>query len=434
MKGIRGRLVAGLVLTFVGALFVFWAALAGAAAIPNSAIRENMTRSALSYRDVDAFALGDDILNRTADNYADAILLNISYNMGKADPVTGSLNTGYYAEEETGVNYGLYLSVAEDKVPNNDYTRYWHGSSIFVRLCHLFTDVNGMKLLGFGVICLLILLTLGMLLAKKQIFPTIALVLSLCAVQFWNLRLSLEYQSAYLLAFALCPLYLLAEKKGDTKLLFLSVIGGTAVAFFDFLTTETVTILLPLLLIFSIRAKEHRLGSLKESFFLTGKCLIAWGVAYAMTFLAKWILAALITDAGVFETALSSVAERLGGSVGDYQDKPAHIFSSLLANLTMPFGSDVRVASGLALGGIGVILLILFSIWYLFRSKTPNRSAWLFLTLGGLVLLRFLVLNNHSFLHCFFTYRALCPTVFALLMALWLNLQTPTKPRKKVGK
>ena len=61
----------------------------------------------------------------------------------------------------------------------------------------------------------------------------------------------------------------------------------------------------------------------------------------------------------------------------------------------------------------------------LLRGRVPCRwlcGLWL------LVLLRFLALNNHSYLHCFFTYRALVCPIFALLVVLTLYL-----PERRAG-
>jgi len=43
------------------------------------------------------------------------------------------------------------------------------------------------------------------------------------------------------------------------------------------------------------------------------------------------------------------------------------------------------------------------------------------------VFLRYLVLNNHSYLHEFFTYRALAAPILALLLVLRLNTGLPEK-------
>lgn len=120
-----------------------------------------------------------------------------------------------------------------------------------------------------------------MSLNKKRIAGHIGLFCGLLAVLYlalvWNLRLSLEYQPVFLLTLVLYPLYLWLEKKGDQWLTLLSVAAGTAVAFFDFLTTETLTLLLPLILVMAVRTKEGRLSPMRESLRLIVTCGICWG-------------------------------------------------------------------------------------------------------------------------------------------------------------
>jgi len=416
-------------LVFAGVLLMLWLLLFLSALIPNNLIRDNMEQSALAYKERTAFEFTDGgKFNSIADHYADSIWLNVSWHMGKGNPFEASVRTNYYDGEELGENAGLYLSVTEDAESNTDYTRYWHGAAMFIRLGHLFTDVEGIKQIGFIAFMLLALLSLFILARKRHWDLAVILALSLAAVQIWNIRLSMEYQPAFILSFALVPLFLILERRGDKWLTTLSVVSGTAVAFFDFLTTETVTILLPLALVMAVRAKENRFGSLKQNLLLLLKCGICWGCAYGGAFVAKWLIASIVTNTNAFETALSSVAERMGNKVEMYADKPTSILSSIGANLSMLFGSETRVNAGRTLLGIIFCILILTSIWYMFRSKEKKSAPVLILLgLGLLVPLRCLLLNNHSYLHCFFTYRALVTTVFALISSMWLNIELPQK-------
>lgn len=414
---------------FAALLFLLWLLLFLSATIPNRAIRTHMEQSALSYKARDAFTFtSGDKLNSVADHYADSIWLNVSWNMGIGNPLTASLKTDYYDGEALGENAGLYYTVMEDTPPNKDYTRYWHGTAMVIRLFHLFTDVEGIKAIGFAAFLLLAALSAVILARKKHWDLAALLLLALIAVQIWNIRLSLEYQPAFLIGFMLIPLFLILERRSDTWLTILSVVSSTAVAFFDFLTTETVTILLPLALVIAVRAKENRLTTAKQSLTLLLKCGVCWVCAYGGAFLAKWVMASMVTGAGVFETALSSVAERMGGNVQISGDTPGSVLSSVAANLTMLFGGTARVQPGLIAAGMFVSLMILLSLWYLLRGKEKRPlAAALMLGLGLVVPIRYLVLNNHSYLHCFFTYRALITPVFALLSALWLNIRLPQK-------
>ena len=422
---------ARLAAVFAVTLLLLWLLLLLSATIPNAAIRENMERSALSYRDRPGYEFAqENQFNTIADHYADVIWLNVAWNVGEGEPLSGSLCTNYYDGGDMGEAYGLFQTVTEGTAPNTDYTRYWHGTVIFLRLFHLFTDVEGVKLIGFCALLLLILLSCALLTKRGHGDLALLLLLSLAAVRFWNLRLSVEYQPSFLVAFAMLPLFLLWERRNDRALTVLSTIAGTAVAFFDFLTTETVTILLPLMLVIAVRAKEGRLGAMRDDLLLLLRCGAAWGLSYVAAFPVKWAAAGAVSGAGVFSTALASVGERIGG-VKDFTEPPDSFLSAPLSNLNMLFGGPARVNYAQILIGCGLALLLLLSVWYLLRGKEKQtQAAILLLMLGALVLLRYLVLNNHSYLHCFFTYRALVSLIFALTASVLLNIRRP-KPKKE---
>lgn len=403
--------------TFALCLLALWLLLLAAAAIPNEAIRANAERTALSYRDKEAFALPESgRWNAIQDNYADAILWNVAWHMGEGDPLRASLDTRYYDGGELGENAGLYLAVTQGTPPNTDYSRYWHGSALLLRPLLLITDGEHIKLLGFAVILALLALTAVLLGRRGHWDLAAALALSFAAVQGWELRLSLEYQPAFWVALALCPLYLRAEGRSQRALALLSVVSGAATAFFDFLTTETVPLLLPLLLVTALRAKEGRLRPLRRELLGLGQCFLAWGGAYAGAFLVKWSAASLVAGENKFTLALSSAAERFGG------EGPDNFLSPLSANLTALFGGTARSQPLRAVLGLALVLLAAGSVFYLLHGRGKGRGVGVLLLLGAAVFLRYLVLGNHSYLHCFFTYRAMLCPIFALLAGLALQL------------
>ena len=418
---------------FWGLLCLLWLGLVLSAALPNEALYAQFRQSSLSYAKAAPFQFHNgEKWNAVADNYADAILLGVAWNMGVGSPFTAVIDTDYYDGEERGENAGLYLSVTEGIPPNTDYTRYWHGSAMLLRPLHLITDVTGIKALGLGAILCLLALTMALLLRRHHGDIALLLALSMAAVQLWNVRLSLEYQPAFLLTFLLCPLYLWLEAKGDHWLTLLSTAGGTAIAFFDFLTTETVTLLIPLLLVLAVRASEGRLAPFRESLSLLIRCGFCWCCAYAGCFLVKWTAASMVTGQNAFALALASVAERTGSAAELGHDAPASMFSAITANLTMVFGGTARVQLNRVLPGLAIYGGLLSSLWYLFRRKAHQRDAALLLLLtGAVVFLRYLVLSNHSYLHEFFTYRALSAPILATLLALRLNTGLPENRRRR---
>jgi|GEM_PF-1021524 len=423
---------------FLTVLFL-WGLLTLAAAIPNEAISDTMLQSAMWYSDTEPFQLKDGKrLFAVSDNYADCILLGVSHYMGESDAFLSALDTKYYRGEKDGlgVNTAFFLALTDDAPADTDYSRYWHGMAAFVRIVHLFGTVKTIKWIGFTAFILFALLTVGILIKQKNYKTAIALVAAILCMQPWNIRLSMEYQSPFVICFLLCPMYLYFERRNEKMLPILSVIGGVMTAFFDFLTCETVAILLPLLLITSVRLEEGRNGTGKATFRMLFGLGFAFFASYAGTYLVKWGLASLVTGENKFALALSSAELH---SIGDAATNLAphntflRILLSPIANLTVLFGGTARIEGMRVVLGLLLSAAILGSVLYLFKKKTICRGIGFLPLLGSVVFLRYAVLNYHSYVHAFFTYRALIAPVFAVFVILLFCIERP-QTRKEVRK
>ena len=415
---------------FAAVLLALWAALVAAAAIPNERIYDNMYESAFFFKDRAPY-VNESQLRLVQDNYADVILLNVTWNMG-SDPFVSTLNSAYYDGDDGttdyGENWGFYCAL-EGTPPNKDYSRYWHGMAALIRPFMLFTDIDGIKLIGTITAFVLLAVNAALLLKKRQYFAAGALVAALMCVHVWNIGISLEYQPAVLVTLALLPLYILFERN-DGALSIFAVISGVMIAFFDFLTCETLTILIPLLIVFIMRKQDNRLPGLRGCFMLTMKCGAAWFLSYAGAYIVKWSAASLVTGENKFAAALSSVEERLVGEAEEL-DPVAQFFLAPLANISTLFGGYDRVSWGNIAAGLIISAVVFGAVFYLFRcrEKFDRSFTLIMLILGALPIARFFLLNNHSYLHEFFTYRALASTILALFAMLWYSLEF--RPKKK---
>jgi hypothetical protein len=400
------------------------------ASIPNGAIEDHMRSSARCYANADRYAFTESgSFQNVTDNHADLLWLNISWQMGTGNPFISALDTKYFDGLKYGDAAGLYLTVTKGAEANTAYTRYWHGTAGILRLLHLFTDVRGAKTIGIAALLLLVLATMRQLFRHGHQDLGLCLAASLCLVQAWNLRLSVEYLPSFLICFALCPAFLQLERHGDPYVSYLSVVSGTLTAFFDFLTTETVAILIPLILMIAIRSKERRLGSPMKTFHLLLRCGLCWIVAYGVTFLLKWTAVSLATGANHFTLALDSAAKRVDGTVvaGLIRKKPG-MFMSVGANLSAFFQGTSRTEYLQVIAKLAVMTAVLFGVYRLYQIRRSLRPGTMFLLmLGSVVLLRFALLANHSFMHAFFTYRALASTTLAILSAMVINLRRTKK-------
>ena len=400
------------------------------AAIPNTAIKKNMHSSAKLYMDSDRYAFSEDgFLKNVTDNHADQMWLNIGWNMGSGEPFRSALDTRYYDGEDFGTTAGLYLTVTRGKAANADYTRYWHGTAGLMRILHLFTNIGVIKGLCFFCLLLLICNTVRVLVSSGHWDLGLCLLASLFWIQAWNLRLSMEYLPCFLICFGLCPAFLRLEKQGDFFLMLLCIVSGTLTAFFDFLTTETVTILIPLILVIAIRSKERRLSTPLSVMKLLVRCGLCWLLAYAGMFILKWILVSLATGENHILSALDSAERRVSGvvTVGQLRKKPGFLMA-IAANLSALFSGSKRTEYRLVIGMLFCLILLAYLLYRFCHFREKLRPGTLFiLLLGSMVLLRYGLLANHSYLHAFFTYRSLASTILAVLTAVTLNLHT-TKP------
>lgn len=392
--------------------------------IPNGKIKANMVGSAEKYNGADPFYQSAG-RNSVTDNYADVILLNVLWNIKSDDPIVSSLDTKYYDGDDgvtdRGENYGLFSTVFEDTPPNTDYSRYWHGSVIFIRPLMLLGDVRVVKLAGIIFALLFLIIDCIMLIKRRQSFAAAALVISFLAVQMYNIRLSLEYMPTVLICLGMLPFFVSLEKKGAVTLSVLSVICGTMTAFFDFLTTETLTLLIPLITIMMMRKNEGRFEGFKRELATSAKCGVSWACAYLCTFLVKWTAASIVTGENKFTAAISSAEVRVNGEAEELSPVMQMILAPL-ANISAMFGGYERVSPANVIAGLFITAAISAGVFLIFRRGEKGSGkgfAWLMLVLGLVPYLRYIVLNNHSYLHEFFTYRAQAASVLALMGAVW---------------
>lgn len=428
------------ILKCIGAFFItiaaLWVLLILTSLIPNGKIRTNMFGSAEQYNGADPFYQSAG-RNTVTDNYADVILLNVLWNIKSDDAFVSSLDTKYYDGDDgvtdRGENYGLFSAVFEDTPPNTDYSRYWHGSVIFIRPLMLLGDVRVVKLAGIIFTLLFLIIDCIMLIKRGQKFGAAALVISFAAVQMYNIRLSLEYMPTVLICLGMLPFFVSLEKRGDVPLFVLSVICGTMTAFFDFLTTETLTILIPLIIIMMTRKNEGRFEGFKRELATSAKCGVSWGCAYLCTFLVKWTAASIVTGENKFTAAIFSAEVRVNGEAEELSPVMQMILAPL-ANISAMFGGYERVSPANIIAGLFITAAISAGIFFIFRRGEKGSGkgfARLMLVLGFVPYLRYIVLNNHSYLHEFFTYRAQAASVLALMGAVWFYTFGAPVPEKK---
>lgn len=431
------------ILMFLCAAWIGVSALTLINCIPQRAIEKNIEKSAQYYEEKPLFYnLAKDYEFTRVDNYADCILTNIIYSADTEKPFESAMRAGYYQGEMMNVNTALKKAVEEKLPANVDYFRYWHGSMVVLRPLFIFFSITGVRLV-LGI--LMAAMAIGLLLRLwKNGYRTAAGITAFgfLGISLWMCAFSVEYITSIFVMLA--GLFAVVrkersisvhEKQADWSYIRLFSLLGILTCYVDFLTTESLTLTMPLLLIFMIRKEKDCVGRFWEEAKFSLKVAFSWGISYGMMFLTKWGISALLVGREAFGDAFGEAAYRIAGevtsdntSLGVVLNVPQQLIGTLWKNLKQLFCLPEGVTQNQVFAITGGVLIVLFAVWYLFRKKKSADSFFALVLLLALVpYVRFLALRNHSYEHCFFTYRAQMVTLAGIAAAMWYSVKAKRK-------
>lgn len=402
--------------TFMLAVVIMLSLLIGAAKVPRSSIQVKMQESSeylLSQSSL--YNIMPSVRGSSIDHYADAVLLSIAYYLEPDDSFRSVMWANYYGIESQDMLHYFSETVTKDVPPNMEYLRYWHGSVVFVRLMHLFLNLKQIYIFHAVLIAALTILLISVLWRGKYKEEAIISGIALSSISIWFVPFCLEYTWVFLvmLVASVIAVNRAIQNKGNWGIFFL--ITGMITVYLDFLTAETLTLLIPLLLILRIQKdniKKHYL------WWLSVQSCVSWIVGYLGMWITKWVMASVILRIDVLPYVTGHIEERLGGGLGLTQSE--FLKAAIIRNLACmsPYGYGIY--------GAIVILLLIFALVFrpvlmnelqICKRKNVGRIV-LFLVLGVVPYVRFLILHNHSVLHNPFTYRAQAATVMALCFVI----------------
>ena len=435
-------------LIYIGIFIVAYALMLGflvlSAGIKKESIQEKMEESA-DYLCEDVVypymeGNGKEIKHSCIDRYADAILLNIAYNFESDNSLKSTMLSSYYYDDYMNENKNLYKAVFNGSEKNKQYLRYWHGSAGIMRVLHTFLNIKQIYI-WHGVLFVILFAGLVFLLVRLHCtLYAVLLGLSLVAVSFWYVPFSLEYTWSFLCMFVFSIAAVIMTGKGkDTNIGILFILSGMVTIFLDFLTTETVSLMIPLMLTLILRRKraygelttsntdksgKPTLKADRKSFsqyniktetLYSLKAAILWGIGYVGMWVMKWITASIVMGENIMPYVTEHIEERMAGNLGDMSIF-GYLWLAIKRNVTCIFPLDYGL-TGVIIAGVLFVIILYFTYVY-HKRKIDWKYIIFFLVLGFVPYLRILVMRNHSVLHYFFVHRALCISVFAFLIAV----------------
>lgn len=420
------------ILTFVISLIILTIIQLLVITIPNKAIEKNMLETTSYYKEnperhsilidnKDFNVYLKDSLR--IDEYADTMIFNILWNLNNKDK--NIIERQFYMSYYNGNNFyetkNLVQTVEENKPANTSYYRYWHGSIIYIKPLLMLFNTQEIKVLNLILLTILSIYLLYLVFKKsKKLF--FCLLLSLLSINLLTVAYCFEYYFAILIMLITSIITMKTLNKKNAYFYQLMIVSGTSICFFDFLTCETLTLTLPLLL--RIIFTDQKIDKKNIKFII--KSILAWGLAYVCTYLVKWFMAIIIISPNQIFNIWSHIAIRSYKVPLFFQDQDINLFKHIPC-LLFPFN--------LLNNSIILILLILILsiIAFIFFIKEKKKTLTLLL-ISSLGLIRLLILPSHTIGHYFFDYRALLPLIMIIILILiegTLNIKKQSKTRGK---
>lgn len=297
-----------------------------------------------------------------------------------------------------------------DAAMRTDYARYWHGYAVVLRPLMIVLSivniryVNMMALMALFLVC-------GWKCRERFGWRTAAHFCGGLLMSFLLIApFCQQYMSVSFLALAGSAAVLCGWKAVRSRAYEFFLLLGSLVCFFDFLTFPVLALGYPLVccLLQMVGDGEGATPVWKKTFLLSA----AWVLGYGLTWIGKGVVGTLLTGENVLGEILSQAAFRTTGAF--YTETGAvdvSIRSAVLINLETFF-------MGANAGAFALMLLVegIYAVRKGSLKCWPQALALAAVALWPVVW--YCVLQNHSRLHFWMTYKQLSVTVFAASSAL----------------
>lgn len=297
-----------------------------------------------------------------------------------------------------------------DAAMRTDYARYWHGYAVVLRPLMIVLSIVNIRYLNMMALMALFLVC-GWKCRERFGWRT---AVHFCAGLLMSFLLIAPFCQQYMpvtfLALAGSAAVLCGWKAARNRLYEFFFLLGSLVCFFDFLTFPVLALGYPLAccLLQMVGDGEGPAPIWKKTLLLSA----AWVLGYGLTWVAKGIIGTLLTGENVLGDILSQAAFRTTGAF--YTDTGAvdvSMRSAVLINLeTFFMGANI---------GAFALMLLVEGVYAVRKGRLENWPQALALAAVALwPVIWYCVLQNHSRLHFWMTYKQLSVTVFAGCSAL----------------
>lgn len=414
------------IIIFIIVLFLLITILTIIAKIPTEKVERNLKQAMLYYKEnlAEITMIKEDREYSYLHPYADEIILNIIKCLDTEKPLSSVLEARYYTRYKNDMSNLKYIELmANDYEGNTEYMRYWHGSIIFIKPLLILFTLEEIYIINAVILGILLIILISMLIKKGFLGIAISFIIAIIMSAIWYVPFTFEYiWNFYIMIIASIISIIIETKHSENKnekIFKLFLIVGMLTCFFDFLTTEILTFLVPITMIFAMRMKKNEIKSLKEEIIFLIKCSIIWLIGYGGMWICKWILSSIVLNINAIDYVKENLLYRINGKVREFT-KLELIFNAVKRNFLTLY--PINLVKDKIIILLTIIVMCYICVLILQRRDKKEIKYIIILSLIAIVpYIRYIVLSQHSYMHSFFTFRSQIPTIMCYNLIL-INL------------
>lgn len=407
-----------IVLSLAAAVIVGTILIIAAYCIPTSVIREHVKDSLRIYqRENCDYGWAPAYFNSWMDNWTDSIILNEAIFHGTGSVVQDAMNNSYVTYDNDSSPAEMLIYIAQYGGQDGDtvnYARYWHGNLAILMPLLYFCNMSDIRMLNF---CLQFTLVIWLLIelyeagGYRLVLPAGAALLVLNPIA---TAMCMQYSDIYIITLGGALTILRRYRNSSTWRVFLWI--GIATAYFDFLTYPLVGLGFNLLLLLYLNRAHtllHQLRRVVDSSF-------SWAFGYAAMWIAKWLIASILTGTNVIAEGIQNVQYRSGADMSAYGGSVnVSAWDVVLKNM-----NEMLIKPYILAGVLVLVVILLVAIRKGGRIRRAQANVLPFAIVGVYPFVWFILVRNHSAAHYWMTHRILSITIMAVGLIVACIYQT----------
>lgn len=301
------------------------------------------------------------------------------------------------------------------------YTRYWHGNLVIMKPLYNLFDYSAIRIIGLFFEFVMVIAIMKQMLKNNLKNYIIPFLLSIFLINPLVIGITLQYSTMYILM--LMSVWFLLKFKDKlfekNNLLYYFLVIGMLTSFFDLLTYPLLSLGIPLIFYFLLKENQT---TMKENLIKLLSFVLIWGIGFVGMWISKWIIVYVVLHRNILEDVMHQIMFR----VSSVDNSGATLQNSRLSGLILNLSIYCKRAYLMIFSLIG-----LYYIKKFIKSKNninfSNKTIIPLVIISLMPFVWYLLVNNHSSIHYFFTYRTLMIFFFGL-MCIFELLLLKSKP------